>query len=142
MTFDDSEAKADAQASATEAVREFRETLNQIARGSNQDWSLRDEVLRDRARGRSSHYDERYSDIWAGRSEGWSEAEVRRRLATVARLQDDLSEERILPIAFLARGHDGWTRDSIAGWLYAVESELMLALDTEGRSLVVNARKV
>jgi hypothetical protein len=130
------------ETSDAKAVNEFRETLNQVARGSKRDWNLRDEVLRDRAMGRASHYEEEYSDIWSGRAEGWSEEEVRRRLATVNQLQDDISEERISPSAFSARNQADWTRDGIAGWLDVTEAELRRALDTEGRSLIINARKV
>ncbi len=130
----------------TEALEEFRGTLNAVAYAAERDWNLRDEVLKDRAAGRRHLYDHHYATMWAGRAinifgehDGWSEAVVRQRLATVKRLQDDLAEERVAPNEFVLNTTHDWKREEVAGWLSATEKELERALETEGRSLVVNA---
>lgn len=165
MTFDESEVSrtadgrfaektgAPAEVSLTtavpleEALAEFRATLSQVAYGTNRDWVLRDEVLKDRAAGRRHMYDHHYATMWAGRAvnilgghDGWSEDVVRQRLATVKRLQDDLAEERLTPNEFAINQNHDWKRDEVERWLQSMEHELNLAVETEGRSLVVNAR--
>lgn len=165
MTFDESEVARAADGKFTEktgaspevsltaevpleeALTEFRATLSQVGYGANRDWALRDEVLKDRAAGRRHMYDHHYATMWAGRAvnilgghDGWSEDVVRQRLATVKRLQDDLAEERLTPNEFAINQSHDWKRDEVERWLQSMEHELNLALKTEGRSLVVNAR--
>lgn len=165
MTFDESEVARAADGKFTEktgaspevsltaevpleeALTEFNTTLSEIGFGANRDWELRDEVLKNRASGQRHMYDHHYATMWAGRAvnilgghDGWSEDVVRQRLATVKRLQDDLAEERLTPDKHAINQSHDWKRDKVERWFQSVENELNRALETEGRSLVINAR--
>lgn len=134
-----------AQVSIPEAVEEFRSTLSDVGFGARRDFDLRKDVMADQAAGRTHKFDHHYETMWTTRAvnilggqDGWNEDDVRRKIANVERLQDDLSEERVQPGEF---GYGpSFQRDDIANWLSAVKTELEDGLESRGRSLVKNAK--
>lgn len=95
-------------------------------------------------------YDHHYATMWEGHAvnilgghDGWSETEIRNRLSNIRTLQDALAADQAVPSDFTdpqsASGRE-WTKEDINKWLEALVSELEKGLETEGRSLVVNAR--
>lgn len=121
----------------------FLSTLRQVGFARHEDIALRDEVMHDRAAGRTSIYDHHYTDIWNGNStnifgeqDGWSKEVVEQKLAHTVAVKHALQNGKIRASDISANFEK--QNDGIA-WCKSVESELNTALASEGRSLFKNA---
>lgn len=121
----------------------FLGTIRSIGFAKHEDIRLRQEVMDDRAAGKTPIYDNHYTSIWEGNAvnifggqDGWSEKVIREKLEQTKQIRADLQNGHIR-----ARDiSDNWEKqsDGIA-WAKAVETELEDAITSEGRSLFVNA---
>lgn len=121
----------------------FLDDIRSIGFARAEDIALRDEVMKDRAKGRSHLYDHHYTDIWNGNAvnifgeqDGWSKELIEQKLANTDEMLYALQNGK-------TRARDiseNWEKqsDGIA-WAKAVKTELTDALASEGRSLFVNA---
>lgn len=121
----------------------FLDDIRHIGFARAEDIALRDEVMKLRSKGKGHQYDHHYNDIWNGnavnvfgKQDGWSKEVIEQKLAHADKMLYALQNGHIR-----ARDiSDNWEKQSDGvAWAKAVKTELKDGLDSEGRSLFVNA---
>lgn len=121
----------------------FLDTLRAVGFATQDDITLRDEVMKDRKAGRRHMYDHHYTTMWhgsainiLGQQDGWSKAVVETKLSHTTAVKEALKNGTLQASDI----SDAWTKQSDGiQWAEAVESELKGALESEGRNLFKNA---
>ena len=127
------------------APSDFNPVAQKVIYASEKIWDVRNEVMDSRAAGEKHRYDHHYDAMWAGRNinilggrDGWTEQDVLHNLAGVRQIREQVKNNE-LTAADLISTVEKETKEKAIEWCDYLEGRLIEAIETEGRSLAVNA---
>jgi hypothetical protein len=125
---------------------EFTTLAQKLNVGNEQSWAVRNEAVSAFEEGTTNMYSHHYDAMWErpavnvlGGQDGWTESDVRGFIAGVKATRD-LVESGELAADDLMQTNVPADKETALSWCDWVDDQLTEALDTHGRSLVVNAK--